>query len=75
MAAMRLEDLKDWIDTWQLSEMYAEVGGKGVVDAWHDALTRIEEYKLTDQHFCGAVADIAKFFDQIRRELSEVVIQ
>ena len=41
----------------------------GAVDAWHDVLTTLEEYKLNGKHFIGGVADIAKFFDQIRREM------
>ena len=35
----------------------------GVGDAWHEALTRIEELKLEGKPFCGGVADIAKFFE------------
>ena len=49
--------------------MYAGVPGKGAVDAWHLALTTIEQYKLEKEQFAGAVADIMKFFDQIRRRL------
>ena len=40
---------------------------KGAVDAWHTALTNIEEFRMDDKGYCGAVADIMKFFDQIRR--------
>ena len=32
-------------------------------------LTTLEDYKLKGKHFVGGVADIAKFFDHIRREL------
>lgn len=41
----------------------------GAVDAWHKALADIEELKLKGTPFCGGVADIAKFFDQIRRKV------
>ena len=68
-ATMRLEDMKEWVDSWALEEMYAGVPGKGAVDAWHLALTTIEQYKLEKKPFAGAVADIMKFFDQIRRKL------
>ena len=41
----------------------------GAVDAWHEAPTELEEHKLNGKRFVGGVADIAKFFDQIRRDL------
>ena len=41
----------------------------GAVDARHKAPTDIEEMKLAGTSFCGGVADIAKFFDQIRRKV------
>ncbi len=66
---MSLEDMKEWVDTWALEEMYAGIPGKGAVDAWHPALTTIEEHKLDKNEFAGAVADIMKFFDQIRRKI------
>ena len=66
---MRLEDCADWVDSWALPEMYAGVPGKGAADAWHAALTDVEEHKLKGNAFCGAVADIMKFFDMIRRDL------
>ena len=49
--------------------MFAGVPGRGAVDAWHDVLTRLEALKLDGEEYCGGVADIAKFFDQIRRPL------
>ena len=42
-AAMRLRDMEQWIATWALPEMYAGVPQTGAVDAWHKALTDIEE--------------------------------
>ena len=66
---MRLEDCADWADSWALPEMFAGVPGKGAADAWHAALTDVEEHKLKGNAFCGAVADIMKFFDMIRRDL------
>ena len=41
----------------------------GAVDAWHKALTGIEELKLNGTPFCGGVADIAKYFGQIIRQV------
>ena len=41
----------------------------GATDAWHEVLTLLEEHKLNGKHFVGGVADIANFFDQIRRDL------
>ena len=66
---MRLEDLNGWVKPWQPSEMFAGVPGKGAVDAWRDAITHDENMKIDGKDFCGAVADIAKFFDQVCREL------
>ena len=64
-ASMRLEDCHEWTNTWALHEMYAGVPGKGATDAWYEALTMIESYKLEQQLFCGkGVADIAKFVRQ-----------
>ena len=68
-ATMRLEDMHEWVQHWALDEMHAGIPGKGAVDAWHTALTNIEELKLDGKGYCGAVADIMKFFDQIRRQL------
>ena len=61
-ATMRLADLKGWIDSWALPEMYAGVPGRGAVDAWHEALSIVEDLKLDGKDFCGGVADTAKFF-------------
>ena len=66
---MRLEDCQEWINTWALHEMYAGIPGKGATDAWYEALMLIEGHKLEQQPFFGGVADIAKFFDQLRRPL------
>ena len=41
----------------------------GAVDAWHKTLTNIEELKLNGTPYCGGVADIAKFFDQLKRKV------
>ena len=45
-ATMRLEDLQPWISSWSLPEMFAGVPGVGAADAWHEALTNIEDMKL-----------------------------
>ena len=51
------------------SEMHAGVPEKEATDAWHEVLTLLEEHKLNGKHFVGGVTDIAKIFDQIRRDL------
>ena len=58
-----------WIREWALPEMHAGIPGMGAVDAWHEALTTLEEHKLMGKQFVGGVADVAQFFDQIRRDL------
>ena len=50
-------------------QIYAGVPEIGAVGAWHEALTKIEELKLDGKADCEGVADIAKFFDQTRREI------
>ena len=72
-ATMRLKDMMPWINSWACCEMYAGIPGKGAVDAWFEALTQIEELAMTEEDYCGAVADIAKFFDQIRRALVYII--
>ena len=66
---MRLRGINGWVGTWALEEMHAGVPEMGLVDAWMDVLSFIEECKLDGRHYRGGAADIAKFFDQIRREL------
>ena len=68
-ATMRLADLKEWIESWALPEMYAGVPGSGAVDAWHEVLTIVEILKLDGTKYCGGVADIAICFNQIRRPM------
>jgi len=41
----------------------------GAVDAWIEVLSLAEDLKLDRKHYCGGAADIAKFFDQVRREM------
>ena len=66
---MRLGCMEAWIRSWVLPEMHAGVPERGAVDVWHEVLHKIEDLKLEERSFCGRVADIAKFCDQIRREL------
>ena len=51
------------------TEIYAGVPGSGATDAWYKVLLDIEQMKVEEQPFCGAAADILKFFDQIVREV------
>ena len=34
-----------------------------------DVCSLLEDLKLGQKHYCGSTADIAKFFDQVRRQL------
>ena len=54
--------------------MHAGVPEMGAVDAWHDVLSSVEEMKLNGTPYCGGVADIAKFFDQLRRKLVYIML-
>ena len=49
--------------------MHAGILEMGAVDAWHEVMTTLEDHKLTGKQFVGGVAYIAKFVDQIRRDL------
>lgn len=66
---MRLECMSPWLREWALPEMHAGIPEMGAVDAWCEVLTTLEDHTLNGNHFVGGVADIAKFFDQIRRGL------
>ena len=66
-ADMRLFTMNEWICSWGLPDMHTGVPELGAVDAWHKALTEIEELKLNGTPFCAGVAGLAKFFDQSRR--------
>ena len=68
-ATMRLRHLEDWIRQWALPEMYAGIPEVGAVDAWMKLTMELESLKLEGKHYCGGAADIAKFFDQVRREM------
>ena len=48
--------------------MHAGVPEMAAVDAWHVGLIELEDLKLANIPYCGGVADIAKFPDQIIRE-------
>ncbi len=61
--------MSPWIREWALPEMHAGIPEMGAVDAWREVLTVLEEHKLNGKHVVGEVADIAKIFDQIRRDL------
>ena len=50
-ATIRLRTMEEWVTAWSLPEMYAGVPEMGAVDAWHKALTDIEEHKLNGTHF------------------------
>ena len=66
---MRLRRMADWVISWVLPQMHAGVPEMGAVDAWHVALTELEDLKLASIPYCGGVADIAKFFDRLIREV------
>ena len=68
-ASLRLDDMEEWMRMWGLPEIFAGVPGKGATDAWYEVLTKVEGHRLAQLPFCGGVADIAKFFDQLRRPL------
>ena len=69
-ATMRPRCMADRLASWALPEMHAGVPEMGAVDAWHAALTEFEDLKLEGTPFCGGAADIAKFFDQIIRDVA-----
>ena len=68
-ATMRLREMEPWVRTWALPEMFAGIPEMGAVDAWMEVTATLENHKLDQTHCCGGTADIAKFFDQLRRSL------
>ena len=66
---MRLREMEPWVRMWALPEMFAGIPEMGAVDAWMEVTATLENHKLDQTHYCGGTADIAKFFDQIRRTL------
>ena len=66
-ATMWSRSMQSWVTTWILSEMHAGVPEMVTVDGWRAALTDLEELKPSGTPWCGGVAAIAKFFDQIIR--------
>lgn len=68
-ATMRLATMEEWMGSRGLHSMYADIQEIGVADAWRKALASIEQLRLNGKPFCGGVADIATFFDQVRRGL------
>ena len=53
--------------------MHAGIPEMGAVDVWHAAVAELEDLKLASIPFCGGVADIVKFFDQIIREVVDTM--
>ncbi len=73
-ATLRLEDLKGWIQSWQLPEIFAGIPGKGAEGAWWLTALDIEWAKLFDEWLSGGALDMYKCFDQLSRELLQEVL-
>ena len=68
-ASLRLRQMRRWVESWQLEEMFAGIRGRGAADAWwSDALLR-EWATATGQFFAASDFDIFKCFDQLPRDL------
>ena len=66
-ASMWLKDLSERISLWALPDMYDGIPGQGATDVWYNLLLELELDDLQGTPFCGGIADIQKFFDQIQR--------
>ena len=72
-ASMRLKDCEGWVQTWQVIESFSEAPGLSAEDAAYSTAVVQEYHEVTNQDYCGAVADILKCFDQILRPLLEML--
>ena len=71
---MRLRDVHEWVQSWQLPEMYAGVPGGGAELAWWHLSAANEEAALTGSNIAGAAVDIYKCFDQVVPLLGQVLM-
>ncbi len=68
-ATTRLQDLTEWIDTWDHPALNAGVPGKGAQDAWMRTALNLEHNKLQAKQTAGGSIDVFKCFDQVNRPL------
>ena len=60
-ASMRLRDVHEWVQGWQVPEMYAGVPGGGAEMAWWHLSATNEEAILTGADIAGAAIDRGRF--------------
>ena len=68
-AAIRLETLRPWIGKWANKSIGAGADPYGATDSAYEVAIDFELARLEGEHTCGGTVDIAKFFDQIVREV------
>ena len=54
-AMLRLRDLRPWVETWSVPEMFAGIPGKGAEDAWWHLALRLECVGAEHQGFADPV--------------------
>ena len=64
-ASMRLQHVSQWIEEWQLEEMYAGVKGGGADLAWLSAALNQEQANMELAEYLFGLLDIWKCFDQV----------
>ena len=72
---MRLKDCEGWVSKWQVIESFSGAPGLSAEDAAYSTAVLQEYLEVTEQEYCGGIADILKCFDQIQRPLLEVLLR
>ena len=68
-AALRLRALDEWLQKWSTDDLYAGGEPIGTITATYGVGIMMEEIHLEGEECCGAAIDMAKYFDQVNRDL------
>ena len=64
-----MQQLKPWIDSFDVPELNAGVSNKCAMDAWYKTSLLIEQALIQKLKIAGVSVDVLKCFDQINREV------
>ena len=73
-ATYRLGDLQPWVQLWKIDGLYAGIPGFSADDAWWTSGFLVENATLLSIPFSGGAMDIFKCFDQISRQLLQLIL-
>ena len=72
---MRLKNFEGWVSKWLVIECFSGAPGLSAEDAAYSTAVLQEYLEVTEQDYCGGIADILKCFDQIQRAFLEVLLR